>query len=142
MATNKVKKIKKHPGGRPTVMTKETIAKLEAAFAYRATDQEACFYANIDMATLYRYEKDHPEFSERKLALKESPILAIRKCVIEEAKANADLGLKFLERVKNNEFGLRREITGIGGGPITMESYENKLKRMREEDAKQKAKKN
>jgi len=64
------KKSKKHPGGRPSVMTKEVIAKLEDEFAHGSTDLEACFMAGISKDALYNYEKKHPEFKERKEALK------------------------------------------------------------------------
>jgi Ca2+-binding EF-hand superfamily protein len=64
------KSTKKNKEGRPTVMTQETIQKLEQAFAFGSTDEEACFYANIGKSTLYDYIKANPEFSERKEALK------------------------------------------------------------------------
>jgi len=57
--------------GRPTVMTPETIAKLEAAFLNGASDTQACFVAGIAPATLYNYGTEYPEFLERKEALKE-----------------------------------------------------------------------
>ena len=61
---------KKSNAGRPTVMTKDTIAKLEEAFKCGASDLEACFYADISKDSLYNYQKKHPEFIERKEALK------------------------------------------------------------------------
>ncbi len=47
---------------RPTSFTKETLQKLEEAFAMDCTDEEACFYANIAPASLYNYQKQNKGF--------------------------------------------------------------------------------
>ena len=60
----------KSNAGRPTVMTELVLKQLDAAFSNDATDVEACFIANISPATLYNYQKEHPEYLERKEALK------------------------------------------------------------------------
>ena len=52
-------------------MTPETIAKLEQAFLFGASDREASLFAGIAPSTLYRYCEEYPEFSERKELLKE-----------------------------------------------------------------------
>lgn len=100
---------------RPTVMTPEVIAKLEEAFAWGCSDKEACLWAEIAPATLYKYQEEHPEFSERKDALKESPILLARQSVLKGVKASPELALKYLERKKKDEFSLRSELTGADG---------------------------
>lgn len=105
----------KHPGGRPTVMTKDTLQKLEYAFALGSSDREACFYADIAMATLYTYQEKHPEFTERKAALKERPIFLARETLIKGIQRDPDLALKMLERKKKSEFSLRQEVTGKDG---------------------------
>jgi hypothetical protein len=51
--------------GRPTVMTKETLNKLEDAYLSDATHLEAALYAGISEKTLHDYRKSHPEFSQR-----------------------------------------------------------------------------
>jgi hypothetical protein len=56
--------------GRPTVMTAETIAKLEQAFVAGATDSQACFIAGIGDRTLYDYCEVNPDFAQRKETLK------------------------------------------------------------------------
>ena len=111
----------KHPGGRPTVMTDEALAKLEDAFAYGATDRQACFYAGIDPATLYRYQNEHPEFCERKEALKEQPVMAARKAVVDALRTDPALAFKYLERKQKDEFGVRTEIVGANGDPLIPE---------------------
>lgn len=109
----------KHPGGRPTLMTEETINKLEEVFALGGTDKEACFYAGISHQTLYSYQEKHPEFVERKEALKEKPILKARNTLV-NALNIPEYALKFLERKKKDEFSTRSEVTGQDGKPVVV----------------------
>jgi hypothetical protein len=96
--------------GRPTIMTKETISKLEEVFAIGGTDKEACFYADISHQTLYDYQAIHPEFVERKEALKERPILKARQTVVKSLENPSDAQW-FLERKRKDEFSSRSEIS-------------------------------
>lgn len=100
---------KKHAGGRPTLMTPETVKKLEEVFALGGTDHEACFYADISYQTLYNYQEKHPEFVDRKEALKQRPILKARQTVV-GALSNAKDAQWYLER-KSPEFKSRTDIT-------------------------------
>lgn len=95
--------------GRPSVMTEEVLGKLEEAFKYGATDKEACVYADIAPATLYKYQEENPEYSERKDQLKKLPIFTARKSVVDKLPRDADLALKFLERKRKKEFSTRVE---------------------------------
>lgn len=106
--------------GRPTKMTDIVIGKLEEAFAYGASDREACFYADINPDTLYAYQKEHPEFSERKEALKERPILAARQKVVQEIQNDVKNAQWYLERKRKDEFSQRTEIGGSEQNPIRM----------------------
>ena len=101
--------------GRPTVMTDEVIRKLDEAFALGCTDLEACLYADISKTALYEYQKEHPEFAERKETLKQNPILLARKSVVEALSKDYEHALKFLERKKKDEFAQRSEHTGADG---------------------------
>lgn len=105
--------------GRPTVMTPDIIAKLEQAFSLGASDLEACFYAGIGKTSLYRYQEEHPEFTERKKALKEKLVLKARS-VVADALENKDKQTAqwYLERRKKDEFSSRQEQTGADGEPI------------------------
>ena len=94
---------------RPTKMTKETIDKLEEAFALGCTDLEASLFANIAPATLYNYQDKNEGFLERKTQLKETPVLKARASVISAFEKSPDIALKYLERKKKDEFSLRRE---------------------------------
>jgi len=125
MAKNKIKKKPgpKNKGGRPPIMTDDTIKKLEEVFALGGSDSEACFYANISKQTLYNYQKEHPEFVDRKEALKEKPILKARQTVVKALDDPKDAQW-FLERKRKDEFSLRSELTGPEGellSPIKIE---------------------
>jgi hypothetical protein len=101
----------KNKGGRPTLMTTAVLNKLEEVFAIGGSDEEACFYANISHQTLYNYQKDNPEFVERKEALKNKPILKARQTVVKSLD-DANHAFRFLERKKKAEFGNSVEISG------------------------------
>lgn len=140
MARNK----KKHPGGRPTVMTQSVIDKLEAAFSKAATDEQACFYAGISPDALYKYIRKNPKFGDRKECLKETLILKAKEELFQGLKGNPDLALRVLERkAKDEGWSPRQELTGPNGKPIqTNFTYEERLKKARENiNARKKQKK-
>lgn len=131
----------RHPGGRPTVFTPAVIQKLEEAYSWDCTDEEACFHAGVSESAFYVWIKENKEFMERRKALKTKPVLAIRQTVIvgivgrpavidpktkkvvkAEVEANPELGLKYLERKKKDEFSLRIENTGKDGKPLNPKS--------------------
>ncbi len=100
------------------MMTKEIIDKLEYVFSLGGTDKEACFYAGISHQTLYDYQNLHPEFIERKEALKENPILKARKTVVEKLEENYSNAMDYLKRKKKDEFSEKHEIEVEGEIPI------------------------
>jgi hypothetical protein len=110
--------------GRPTKVTPEVLAILEDAFLIGHTDTEACLIANIDPATLYRYCKENPDFARRKEELKENQFAIARRTLMKGVKENPELALKFLERKKKAEFGVKTEVDlTTGGKPITGFNY-------------------
>lgn len=117
----KIKENGKKDTGHPTVMTPETISKLEQAFSLGCTDMEACFFANIGKSALYNYQKEHPEFVERKEALKEKMIFAARTVIANSLAAqDKDTAKWLLERKRKQEFSTRIENTGADGEPLQM----------------------
>lgn len=68
--------------GRKRKINKEILSKLEDAFMNACTDEEACVYAGIVPATLYRYQERNPAFRERKEALKMKPSIKARQTVV------------------------------------------------------------
>jgi hypothetical protein len=102
--------------GRPTKMNAETIAKLEQAFSIGCTNLEACAFADIDMATLCRYEKRNPSFAERKHRLREKPCLQARNVIVRAINNNdLETAVWYLSRKKKEEFSKRNELTGADG---------------------------
>ena len=102
--------------GRPTIMTPETIQKLEAAFAGAKTDQQACIIANISMATLHNFQNANPEFIERKKLLRQTVgIYAINNMIDEiKTKKNVAVSQWWLERKHKDEFSVKVETEHSG----------------------------
>lgn len=86
--------------GRPTVMTEETVKKLDEGFSMGFTDEEACFYANISKQTLYNYIEKNPDYLYRKEALKNNPKLL--------AKRNIFNALEKGTRIEDSKWYLER----------------------------------
>lgn len=114
-------KEKKNKGGRPTVMTPETVKKLEYGFLKGLTDAECCLYADISKQTLYDYCEKHPEFTDRKEQLKKQPSIQA-KLNVTEAIDNGDIDLSrwYLERKNKDEFSLKQEIKADVQDTITI----------------------
>lgn len=112
--------------GRPTVYTPETISKLEYAFSIGCTDLEACLHANVSKSSLYDYQNAHPEFLERKGALKEKQVLKSRE-VIASAIAEGDKQTAqwYLERKKKDEFSTRNVLAGDEDAPLRIITVEH-----------------
>ena len=105
----KQQELDKHPGGRPTVMTPQVVAKLEEAFAIDASVAEACFYADISRDAYYDFLKISPQFSDRVEALRQKPILKARQTIVRglDEPANAKW---YLEKKKSTEFGIKADV--------------------------------
>lgn len=109
----------KKKGGRPTVMTAETIGKLEYAFSRGLSDREASLYADINPDTLYEYCKKHPEFSERKELLKEQPKMKAKLILADRLDDQDDKVAEwYLERKARDEFSTKQEISGSLSGAV------------------------
>ncbi len=106
--------------GRPTVMTPETIGKLEQAFAIDATVEEACSYAEISRDAFYDYLKKEPTFSDRIEDLRQRPILKARQTIV-KAIDNPQYASWYLSRKRKVEFAERIEKTGADGASLFSE---------------------
>ena len=104
--------------GRPKIMTPETIQKLEDAFLLGCTDLEACLMAGISKSTFYSYQDANPDFLDRKLVLKENPIMLARGVLIDALKAkDISTAHKVIERKEGTK--QRLEHTGADGQSMT-----------------------
>lgn len=98
--------------GRPTKMTRETLDKLDEAFAMGCTDREASLWAGINPTTLYNYQEDNPKFLERKKMLKQMPLLKARRTILDELN---DVGVaQWYATKKGKDFKDRHDITSDG----------------------------
>ena len=93
--------------GRPTVITPETLLKLEQAFGFGCTDLEACLFAGIGKSTFYEYQKKNPHFLDRKLELKETPVLKARQAVLDGFESDSKLAFDYLKNKKSDEFSTK-----------------------------------
>jgi len=101
--------------GRPTVMDEQTIRILEDAFSVGASDKEAIFLANISSSTFYQYCKDHPEFTERKEALKDMPKYKARKNIVGKInEGDVPVSQWYAERKAKEEFSNRTDLNVSG----------------------------
>lgn len=101
--------------GRPSIMTPETVAKLEQAFANAFTDEQACIFADISKNTLYDYIKINPSFSHRKEQLKKRVDIKAKTKVIEAINIGDMATAKWwLERKCKDEFSLKTETEHSG----------------------------
>ena len=77
---------KKHPWGRPTVITDEVIQKLESIFRIDWTVWEACSYAWIWTSTYYDHINSNEEFSVKMKAAQDYPYILARKTLMKWIK--------------------------------------------------------
>jgi len=130
--------VKKHAGGRPTVMTPAVIAKLEQAFALDCTVKEALFYAGIKADAYYDFIKKNPEYTERFETLRNRPVLLARQTVVKKLSENYSNAMDYLSRKAKKEFSTRTELTGADGEAIlqpelTKEEKEKLLKLLKKD---------
>ena len=109
----------KNVGGRPTKMTPECISKLEDAFSWGCTDSEACCFADISMAALYRYCEKNEEFRDRKEKLKDMPVMKAKRIQMNELDQDSiSQANKVIDRKEGTK--VTSTISGPNGGPITI----------------------
>lgn len=88
MATKRKPKHLHKKAGRPAKITPDVLAKLEEYFRKGLSDEKACFMADIAVDSLYRYIKKHPEFRDRKEALKARPDIDAQVKIVDSIKEN------------------------------------------------------
>ena len=114
---------------RPTVMTPETIDKLEQAFLNGASDKEAIFQAGISESTFYDYYKGNSEFSERKEGLKSQVKYRARKNVVDAINdGDKTLSQWYLERKVKEEFSQKTEVDQNITGNLSLTDMFDKAK--------------
>ena len=123
---------KKKEIGRPAAMTPLVLRKLEEVFALGGTDEEACLFAGIGKTTLYEFQKQNPEFAERKETLKQSPVLKARQTVVKAIEKDPTLAFKYLERKRKDEFSPRTEQAHTGQVKLEESARESLIRKLQE----------
>lgn len=109
----------KKKAGRPTVMTKDVVEKLELGFSKGLSDREACLFANIDPKTLYNYCETNPDFSTKKELLKEQPKMKAKLILSDKLDEGDDKVAEwYLERKAKDEFSTKTEVSGNLSGSV------------------------
>lgn len=107
MGRNNTRSIKKSNAGRPTVMTDETVSKLESVFKLGVTDQVACTYAGISRETYYSHLEKNPLFSDKIASAKDYARIAAGSVVMDAIIKQKDVQTAkwWLEKKYPTEFG-------------------------------------
>jgi len=100
--------------GRPTKITKDILNKLEQAFAYCYTDEEACLYVDISPRTLYNYQDKNPEFVQRKELLRKTPNLHAKEVLVKNIDNNLDQSRWWAKNKMGSEFSETQKVEHSG----------------------------
>jgi hypothetical protein len=117
--------LKHNHNGRPTVVTKEVLQKLEYAFSIGCSDREVCIYADIASSTLYRCCEGDEAFSERKELLKDKHVLAARAAIVKVIEVgDTKMAWNYLERKRPEEFGRYFRQPRLNDNALTLDDLE------------------
>ena len=105
---------KKGGQGRPKRITQKDLRKLEVAFAYDCTVEEACVFAGVPVRTFYDFLEMQPGFSQTIEQLRNIPIVLSRKAVVETAHYNSGRAMDYLSRKRKDEFSNKLELDHNG----------------------------
>lgn len=119
------KKIERDGVGRPKVVTKQVLAKLEHAYKIGCPHVEAAFYADISVSTLGRFRKENPDFDEKIEALRSSNSIAARENVSDaiNVKKSVEDSWAWLRTKHRDEFAEQKNLN-IKQGVVTAEELE------------------
>lgn len=113
--------------GRNTVLTPVVIAKLVTAFQNGLNKKQAIRYAGISRDAYYDRVKKDKEFADKMREAQWRPSMKAREVVVQAINSGDTKAAQWwLERKEKDEFTLRRETTGAGGGAVKFESSKPK----------------
>lgn len=112
-------KQRKSNAGRPTVVTSEVLAKLKAGVLMGFNEEEACVYANIHPATLYREKARNKKLCEDIELWKKNPLLKAKATLYKDL-SNPKTAKWYVERRAKDEFSTKQEVelTGNADKPL------------------------
>ena len=91
--------------GAPSKLTPENKVKVLELAALDASTAEMAMYCNVSKQTVYDWFKANPELLDEVERLRETPILAIRRSILEKAHDSYQNGMDYLKRKRKAEFG-------------------------------------
>jgi|AntAceMinimDraft_4_1070372.scaffolds.fasta_scaffold41292_3 hypothetical protein len=105
----------KDKGGRPTVMTKDVLLKLDECFLADLSDEQACYIAGISTTPFYEYQDRTEGYKERKHTLKNMTTAKAKINIAKEINdADKEISKWYLERKLKSEFSTRQEVDNSG----------------------------
>lgn len=106
-APTKRERINKKISEKVSKMKPDIIKKLEQAFSFDCSIDEACLYAGITPPTLYNWKKKKPELFKRFEVLRNHPVLAARERVVKGVKESYSNAMDYLSRKRKAEFSTK-----------------------------------
>ena len=119
-----MKKNKLDNRGRPSIMTKDVVNKLEIAYTAGANDTQACDFADISRTTLYKYINEQEGFANKIERWKQRLKLRAKMNIQESINdGDRDISRWYLEKT-DEAFNPKnkQELTGKDGKPIEVQS--------------------
>lgn len=115
--------------GRPSVLTPDTLNRLDYAFAMGCSDKEACSYANVSQSAFYNYLDKHPDYKEYRDALKLKPILKAKDENLKLIESGDPVHIRwFLERKCRDEYSTKSEVSIEAEGSLSIEARSEALR--------------
>ena len=112
-----MKKNKLDNRGRPSIMTKDVVNKLEIAYTAGANDTQACDFADISRTTLYKYINEQEGFADKIEQWKQRLKLRAKMNIQESINdGDRDISKWYLEKTDDGfNPKVRQEVSGSLG---------------------------
>jgi len=110
--------------GRPTVFNRDTVHKLEQAFAIGCTTEEACSVSGVSRSAYYKRLGDDTQFMDTMERARLFMIIQARHTVAQAVRrGDVKTSMWYLERKRKDEFGLKTQ--GVTKQYDELENYDD-----------------
>lgn len=113
--------------GRNRAITEKDVRKLEVAFAFDHSVEEACIHAGVMPRTYYDFLKRFPDFSHTISLLRNVPVMMARQSAVAGATHGYGNSMDFLSRKKKEEFSPKFNL-GLDGSIKNVHEIDEKGK--------------
>lgn len=100
----------------------DTVKKLEEAFSWDCSIEEACLHAGISKQTYYNNVKGKQKLLDRFAELRENPVLKARMTVVQKVTESYPNAMDYLKRKKKLEFGDNIDVNTNGKLTLSFDS--------------------